>query len=74
MEAGGRQDARIALEAACGSGAAPPRRDRPAAANAAAVRAYEKVGFRPVGVIRAYERDAGGAGRHDGLPMELVLP
>jgi aminoglycoside 6'-N-acetyltransferase len=44
----------------------------PAAANAAAIRAYEKAGFTRVGVMRRYERDAGGAGWHDGLLMELV--
>jgi aminoglycoside 6'-N-acetyltransferase len=44
----------------------------PAADNAAAIRAYEKVGFRPVGVMRAYERDSGGSGWHDGLLMELL--
>src|SRR5215216_5844901 len=44
----------------------------PAAANAAAIRAYEKAGFRPVGVMRRYERDVGGAGWHDGLLMELL--
>jgi aminoglycoside 6'-N-acetyltransferase len=44
----------------------------PAAANAAAIRAYEKAGFRPVGVMRQYERDVGGAGWHDGLLMELL--
>ena len=44
----------------------------PAAANTAAIRAYEKVGFRPVGVMRAYERDADGRGWHDGLLMELL--
>jgi RimJ/RimL family protein N-acetyltransferase len=44
----------------------------PAAANAAAIRAYEKVGFRRVGVMRAYERDLGGEGWHDGLLMELL--
>jgi diamine N-acetyltransferase len=41
--------------------------------NAAAIRAYEKAGFRPVGVMRAYERDADGRGWHDGLLMELVV-
>jgi aminoglycoside 6'-N-acetyltransferase len=45
----------------------------PAAANAAAIRAYEKAGFRPVGVMRRYERDADGRGWHDGLLMELVV-
>jgi aminoglycoside 6'-N-acetyltransferase len=44
----------------------------PAAANAAAIRSYEKVGFRPVGVMRGYERDVGGEGWHDGLLMELL--
>ena len=44
----------------------------PAAENAAAIRAYEKVGFRPVGVMRAYERDVGGDGFHDGLLMDLL--
>jgi aminoglycoside 6'-N-acetyltransferase len=45
----------------------------PAADNAAAIRAYAKVGFEPVGVMRAYERDADGRGWHDGLLMELVV-
>jgi aminoglycoside 6'-N-acetyltransferase len=44
----------------------------PAAANAAAIRAYTKVGFRPVGVMRQWERDAGGDGWHDGLLMDLL--
>ncbi|MET0627287.1 MAG: GNAT family protein [Acidimicrobiia bacterium] len=43
----------------------------PAAANARAIRCYEKVGFRAVGVMREYER--GGDGRfHDGLLMDLL--
>ena len=44
----------------------------PAAANAAAIRAYEKAGFRAVGILRAYERDPDGVGWHDGLLMELI--
>ena len=44
----------------------------PAAANAAAIRAYEKVGFKPVGIMRSYERDQDGHGWHDGLLMELL--
>jgi RimJ/RimL family protein N-acetyltransferase len=44
----------------------------PAADNAQAIRAYEKAGFRPVGVMRAYERDMASAEWHDGLLMELV--
>jgi aminoglycoside 6'-N-acetyltransferase len=46
----------------------------PAAANEAAIRVYEKAGFRRVGVMRAYERDADGRGWHDGMLMELVVP
>jgi aminoglycoside 6'-N-acetyltransferase len=45
----------------------------PAAGNVVAIRSYEKVGFRPVGVMRRYERDADGEGWHDGLLMELVV-
>ena len=44
----------------------------PAVENAAAIRAYEKVGFRRVGVMRRYERDVGGKGWHDALLMELL--
>lgn len=44
----------------------------PATSNHAAIRAYEKAGFRRVGVMRRHERDAGGEGWHDGLLMELV--
>lgn len=44
----------------------------PAATNAAAIRAYEKAGFRPVGVMGRYERDVDGDGWHDGLLMELL--
>ncbi len=43
----------------------------PAADNAAAIRCYAKVGFRPVGVMRAYERGADGVW-HDGLLMDLL--
>lgn len=45
----------------------------PAASNAAAIRAYEKAGFRPVGVTRRSERDVGGGGWHDCLLMELIV-
>ena len=44
----------------------------PAATNVAAIRAYEKAGFRRVGVMRRYERDPDGRGWHDGLLMELL--
>lgn len=43
----------------------------PAAANTRAIRAYEKVGFRPVGILRLYERSPEGEWR-DGLLMELL--
>ena len=43
----------------------------PAVANQQAIRCYEKVGFRPVGVMRQYERGADGR-FHDGLLMELL--
>ena len=46
----------------------------PALANAAAIRCYEKVGFKPVGVMRRAERDPGGGAWHDCLLMELVAP
>ncbi|HEU4348365.1 MAG TPA: GNAT family protein [Actinoplanes sp.] len=42
----------------------------PAADNAAAIRCYEKVGFKPVGIMRQYERDENGW--HDGLLMDLL--
>jgi aminoglycoside 6'-N-acetyltransferase len=43
----------------------------PAAGNLAAIRTYEKAGFRPVGVMRQYERLPGGEW-HDGLLMDLL--
>jgi aminoglycoside 6'-N-acetyltransferase len=43
----------------------------PAAANSRAIRCYEKAGFRPVGVMRQYERGADGQ-FHDGLMMDLL--
>lgn len=45
----------------------------PAVDNAAAIRAYEKAGFRPVGVMRLAERDGDGGGWHDSLLMEFVV-
>lgn len=44
----------------------------PAADNQAAIRCYAAVGFRPVGIMRGYERDADGRGWHDGLLMDLL--
>jgi aminoglycoside 6'-N-acetyltransferase len=43
----------------------------PAASNARAIAAYAKVGFRPVGIMRQYERGPDGTW-HDGLLMELL--
>lgn len=43
----------------------------PAADNTAAIRCYTKVGFRPVGIMRQYERGPDGAW-HDGLLMDLL--
>ncbi|RAG83147.1 GNAT family N-acetyltransferase [Streptacidiphilus pinicola] len=43
----------------------------PAADNAAAIRCYEKVGFRRVGILRRYERGADGTW-HDCLLMDLL--
>jgi aminoglycoside 6'-N-acetyltransferase len=43
----------------------------PAAANERAIRAYERVGFRRVGVLRQYERGADGT-FHDGLLMDML--
>lgn len=40
-------------------------------ANARAIRTYEAVGFRPVGVMRRYERGADG-NWHEGLLMDLL--
>jgi aminoglycoside 6'-N-acetyltransferase len=43
----------------------------PALANERAIRCYERVGFRRVGVLRQYERGADGSW-HDGLLMDLL--
>jgi aminoglycoside 6'-N-acetyltransferase len=43
----------------------------PAANNARAIRCYEKVGFKPVGTMREYERGMDGT-FHDGLLMDLL--
>jgi len=43
----------------------------PAADNAAAIACYAKVGFRPVGIMRRYERGPDGTW-HDGLLMDLL--
>lgn len=43
----------------------------PAAANSRAIRCYEKVGFRAVGIMRRYEADGRGGWR-DGLLMDLL--
>lgn len=43
----------------------------PVASNTAAVRCFEKVGFRPVGVLRRYSANADGVWE-DGLLMDLL--
>ncbi len=43
----------------------------PAASNERAIRAYRRVGFRPVGIMRGYERGRDGTW-HDGLLMDLL--
>jgi aminoglycoside 6'-N-acetyltransferase len=43
----------------------------PAAANERAIKAYEKLGFKPVGIMRQYERAPDGSWR-DGLLMDLL--
>jgi aminoglycoside 6'-N-acetyltransferase len=40
--------------------------------NERAIRSYSAVGFKPVGVLRAYGRDPGGGWR-DGLLMDLIV-
>ena len=44
----------------------------PACSNGAAIKAYEKVGFKRVGIMRRAERDPEGDGWHDTLLMELL--
>jgi len=44
----------------------------PAADDVAAIRSYGKVGFRPVGIMRRYERDVDGTW-HDNLLMDLLV-
>jgi hypothetical protein len=44
----------------------------PNAANVRAIRAYEKVGFRRVGVLRQYEWHQSQGGWTDGLLMDLL--
>jgi aminoglycoside 6'-N-acetyltransferase len=43
----------------------------PAVANARAIGVYERLGFRPVGVLRRYERAPDGTWR-DGLLMDML--
>jgi aminoglycoside 6'-N-acetyltransferase len=43
----------------------------PAAHNSRAIKAYRSVGFRPVGIMRKYERGPSGEW-HDGLLMDLL--
>jgi aminoglycoside 6'-N-acetyltransferase len=44
----------------------------PSASNERAIAVYRKLGFRPVGIMRAYERGPDGT-FHDGLLLDLLL-
>lgn len=44
----------------------------PAASNERAIRAYGRVGFQPIGIMRRYERGPDGTW-HDGLLMDLLV-
>ncbi|MGI5341699.1 aminoglycoside 6'-N-acetyltransferase [Streptomyces sp. CA-181903] len=44
----------------------------PLAANTAAVRCYTRLGFRPVGILRAYQRDHRSGAWQDALLMDLL--
>jgi aminoglycoside 6'-N-acetyltransferase len=44
----------------------------PAVENERAIRSYSAVGFKPVGVLRSYERNSTG-GWNDGLLMDLIV-
>jgi aminoglycoside 6'-N-acetyltransferase len=44
----------------------------PSVGNTAAIRCYEKVGFKPVGVMHRYERPTGSEEWRDGLLMEFL--
>jgi len=41
--------------------------------NERALKCYEAVGFKPVGILRAYERDPDSGGWKDGLLMDLIV-
>ncbi|HEV2141047.1 MAG TPA: GNAT family protein, partial [Candidatus Dormibacteraeota bacterium] len=43
----------------------------PAAHNMRAIKAYQRVGFKPVGLMRRYERGPSGEW-HDGLLMDML--
>ncbi len=44
----------------------------PAASNERAIQAYQRVGFKPVGIMRQYEQNVSGKGFHDGLLMDML--
>jgi len=44
----------------------------PAASNERAIRAYGRVGFQPIGIMRRYERGPDGTW-HDGLLMDMLV-
>lgn len=67
----GRAALRLALDDVFGRRGHHRATIDPAVDNARAIRCYEAVGFRPVGVMHAYERGVDGAW-HDNLLMELL--
>ena len=67
----GREAVSLVVEQLLGEGGHHRITIDPAADNQRAIRCYTSVGFRPVGVMRRYERGADGS-FHDGLLMELV--
>lgn len=67
----GRAALRMAIDHFAGQGHHRVTVD-PRADNERAIRCYTAVGFRPVGVMRSYERDDAGTW-HDGLLMDLLV-
>lgn len=67
----GRAALRMAIDHFAGQGHHRVTID-PRADNQRAIRSYTAVGFRPVGVMRSYERDDAGVW-HDALLMDLLV-
>jgi aminoglycoside 6'-N-acetyltransferase len=67
----GREAMRLAIEHLISAGGHHRLTIDPAAANERAIRAYTALGFRPIGLMRRYERALDGTWR-DGLLMDLL--